>query len=123
MPFRGHQHDEGEGDEELTPYERRAAFQVQRELLAVLHSDREARTRASDGGALSRTLAAAVPFVLGVLIGVLGTISLLSGRIATLEAESKAHGDAIARGADAQAKTLELVQSLDVYVRSTVHKP
>lgn len=119
MPIRGrHEYDEGEGDEELTPFERREALRVQRELLAVLHSDREARTRTSDGSALSRMMGAAVPLVIGILLGVFGTLSVVIGRISTLEAESKSHGEAIERGADQSARTLDIVTRLDAYVRS-----
>ena len=62
----------------------REAHRVQSELLRILHAEGEARTRVSDAPKRS-VLDAAVPFVVGVLIGALGTYAGISARIAVLE--------------------------------------
>jgi hypothetical protein len=72
--------DEGD-DVEPTP---REAMRVQSELLRVLHAEGEARTRRTDKP--KAILESAVPFVVGILIGSLGTYAGISGRLATLEA-------------------------------------
>lgn len=113
---RAHPRDsEAEGDE-LSPHELREQMRVQRELLAVLHADGAARTRQQDGPGV-KLLAAGVPFVVGVLIGVLGTIAVLSGRVSTLEAESKQHGESIAEVKNGQAQLLSTVQEISGYIK------
>jgi hypothetical protein len=63
---------------------RTEAMRVQSELLRVLHAEGEARTRRTDKA--KPLIESAVPFVIGVLIGALGTYAGISGRLATLEA-------------------------------------
>jgi hypothetical protein len=115
--------EEASDGDEMTPAESREAARIQRELLAVLHSDREARTRLSDGSVAARLISAAVPFVVGILIGVLGTLAALVGRISTLEAESRAHSEAISFNAATTSRTLETLTRLDAYVRAGGNQP
>lgn len=124
MPIAGRGRRAEEDAETLTVGELAAELREQRrlqgELLDVLHADGEARTRGSDGSALSKFVAAAVPFVVGILIGVLGTLAAVVGRISTLEAESRAHGDAIVSNAATTARVLETVTRVDARLDAMV---
>lgn len=86
----------GRGDDELTTpellEELRESRRVQGELVSILHHDGEARTRRHDAGPRARLLEGALPFLVGLLLGVMGTYATLSGRISTLEAETRQHG-------------------------------
>jgi hypothetical protein len=69
-------------------------MRIQRELLAVVHADGEARTRAGDKAPRS-LLDNATTFLLGVLIGALATFAGLNGRLTATETTLAAHGTAI----------------------------
>lgn len=75
--------------------ELREARAIQRELLDVLHGDGEARTRRTDASPVARALNSVVPFMVGLLIGVLSTVAAMTGRISTLEEQSRQNGAAI----------------------------
>lgn len=70
--------------------ELREARRVQGELVAVLHHDGEARTRRSDAGLAERMASAAVPLVVGLLLGASASYGGVIGRIVKLETEADA---------------------------------
>lgn len=80
--IRKHTDDDDGDDVDVNPTE---AHRTQRELLRVLHAEGEARTRRDDHPP-RKLWESAVPFVIGILIGALGTYAGISGRLATLEA-------------------------------------
>jgi hypothetical protein len=104
-----------------TPME---VYKRQGELLRVLHADDIARTRASDS-VPRKLMDSAVPFVLGTLLGALGTYAGISGRLATLEAGqgqlgavTRQQADAIAAQAREVADVRVAMNEVLVYVRA-----
>jgi hypothetical protein len=105
---------EPEGDDVIE----REAARVQAELLRVLHADREARTRTMDGPPRKGIMESAVPFVVGVLLGVLGTYSAFSGRLATLEAVQSQQTREISETHTALLETRVALNELLSYTRA-----
>lgn len=93
--------------------ELREARRVQAELVGVLHHDGEARTRRTDGSAVEKITGAAVPFVIGILLGVASTYAAISGRLATLETQSKQYSDAIGALQSDTRETLRIVRGVE----------
>jgi hypothetical protein len=84
-----------EDDDDVTELaELRRAYRTQRELLEVLHGDGIAATRDTDRRPPFPWFVV-VSFVVGVLLGVAGTLAALTGRLATVETKVEAQAQSI----------------------------
>lgn len=94
----------------------REAYRVQVELLRVLHADSEARTRIGDGrrGIMDHS----VPFVIGILIGALGTYAGIAGRMATQEEKLSTVQVVTRQQAEDMKEVRGSLSEVLVYVRS-----
>lgn len=81
--------------EELLRLRRVAAMQS--EVLQQLHAEGDVRSRSGDGGGLRRALESLTLLLTGIVLGCLGTLASLNGKISTIEAVQLQHAAALAR--------------------------